>query len=99
MVAASDIKLYVMLAVYDKQHAGTLATGGKPCNAIGAVLKMRCRHSRRTCRVACRDGGGASAYDRDMADFSHILATRPDFDDEDREWLHHLVADWQVIAD
>ena len=27
-----------------------------------------------------------------MADFSHILATRPDFDDEDREWL-------QVIAD
>lgn len=41
----------------------------------------------------------ASAYDRDMADFSHILATRPDFDDEDREWLHHLVADWQVIAD
>ncbi len=45
------------------------------------------------------DGGGASAYDRDMADFSHILATRPDFDDEDREWLHHLVADWQVIAD
>ena len=34
-----------------------------------------------------------------MADFSHILATRPDFDDEDREWLHHLVADWQVIAD
>ena len=49
--------------------------------------------------MACRDGGGASAYDRDMADFSHILATRPDFDDEDREWLHHLVADWQVIAD
>lgn len=34
-----------------------------------------------------------------MADFSHILATRPDFDEEDREWLHHLVADWQVIAD
>ena len=34
-----------------------------------------------------------------MADFSHILATRPDFDDSDREWLHHLVADWQVIAD
>ena len=34
-----------------------------------------------------------------MADFSHILATRPDFDDDDREWLHHLVADWQVIAD
>ena len=34
-----------------------------------------------------------------MADFSQILATRPDFDDEDREWLHHLVADWQVIAD
>ena len=33
MVAASDIKLYVMLAVYDKQHAGTLATGGKPCSA------------------------------------------------------------------
>lgn len=34
-----------------------------------------------------------------MADFSHILATRPDFDDSDREWLHHLVADWQVVAD
>lgn len=34
-----------------------------------------------------------------MADFSQILATRPDFDDADREWLHHLVADWQVIAD
>lgn len=34
-----------------------------------------------------------------MADFSQILATRPDFDDEDREWLHHLVADWQVVAD
>ena len=34
-----------------------------------------------------------------MADFSHILATRPDFNDSDREWLHHLVADWQVIAD
>lgn len=34
-----------------------------------------------------------------MADFTHILATRPDFDDSDKEWLHHLVADWQVIAD
>ncbi|MEE1295748.1 MAG: histidine kinase N-terminal domain-containing protein, partial [Bifidobacterium sp.] len=34
-----------------------------------------------------------------MADFTQILATRPDFDDADREWLHHLVADWQVIAD
>jgi two-component sensor histidine kinase len=34
-----------------------------------------------------------------MADFTHILATRPDFNNEDREWLHHLVADWQVIAD
>lgn len=34
-----------------------------------------------------------------MADFTHILATRSDFDDEDRQWLHHLVADWQVIAD
>lgn len=34
-----------------------------------------------------------------MADFTHILATRPDFDDDDRQWLHHLVADWQVIAD
>lgn len=44
MVAASDIKLYVMLAVYDKQHAGTLATGGKPCNAIGAVLKLSLIH-------------------------------------------------------
>ena len=34
-----------------------------------------------------------------MADFSQILATRPDLDDRDREWLHQLVADWQVIAD
>ena len=34
-----------------------------------------------------------------MADFTHILTTRPDFDDDDREWLHQLVADWQVIAD
>lgn len=34
-----------------------------------------------------------------MADFSQILATRPDFDDSDKEWLHHLVADWQVISD
>ena len=34
-----------------------------------------------------------------MADFTQILATRSDFDEEDREWLHHLVADWQVIAD
>ena len=34
-----------------------------------------------------------------MADFTQVLATQPDFDDTDREWLHHLVADWQVIAD
>ncbi|PWG60843.1 sensor histidine kinase [Bifidobacterium catulorum] len=34
-----------------------------------------------------------------MADFSHLVADNPDFDDVDREWLHHLVADWQVIAD
>lgn len=39
------------------------------------------------------------AYDGGMADFSHILMTRPDLDDDDREWLHQLVADWQVIAD
>ena len=38
-------------------------------------------------------------HDRDMADFSHIPQRAPDFDDEDREWLHYLVADWQVIAD
>ncbi len=38
-------------------------------------------------------------YDGGMADFSEILATRPDLDDRDREWLHHLVADWQVVAD
>ena len=35
----------------------------------------------------------------DMADFSEILASCDDCDEEDREWLHHLVADWQVIAD
>ena len=34
-----------------------------------------------------------------MADFTQVLATRPDFNDADREWLHHLVGDWQVIAD
>lgn len=34
-----------------------------------------------------------------MADFSHILSTRPDYDEEDREWLHLLVSDWQVVAD
>ena len=34
-----------------------------------------------------------------MADFTHILAARPDLTDDDREWLHHLAADWQVIAD
>ena len=41
----------------------------------------------------------SSIYYYIMADFSNILATRPDFNDSDREWLHHLVADWQVIAD
>lgn len=35
----------------------------------------------------------------DMADFTKILAQRTDFDDTDREWLHQLVTDWQVIAD
>ncbi|WP_314685995.1 histidine kinase N-terminal domain-containing protein [uncultured Bifidobacterium sp.] len=34
-----------------------------------------------------------------MADFTQILSTRPDLSDGDREWLHQLVADWQVIAD
>ncbi|GGI13670.1 sensor histidine kinase [Galliscardovia ingluviei] len=34
-----------------------------------------------------------------MVDFSHLVADNPDFDATDREWLHHLVADWQVIAD
>lgn len=34
-----------------------------------------------------------------MADFSHILATRPDLDNSDKEWLHQLVGDWQVVAD
>ncbi|BDR52873.1 sensor histidine kinase [Bombiscardovia nodaiensis] len=34
-----------------------------------------------------------------MADFSEILASFPDFNESDREWLHLLVADWQVIAD
>ena len=45
------------------------------------------------------DPRGRHAYDGRMADFSQILATRPDLDDRDREWLHQLVADWQVIAD
>ncbi|WEV47409.1 histidine kinase N-terminal domain-containing protein [Bifidobacterium sp. ESL0690] len=34
-----------------------------------------------------------------MADFDEILAAQSDFDAGDREWLHLLVADWQVIAD
>lgn len=34
-----------------------------------------------------------------MADFSQIIAGNSDFVDADREWLHHLVSDWQVIAD
>ncbi|MDD6373583.1 MAG: histidine kinase N-terminal domain-containing protein [Bifidobacteriaceae bacterium] len=34
-----------------------------------------------------------------MADLSQILAGNPGFNDADREWLHHLVSDWQVIAD
>jgi two-component system, sensor histidine kinase PdtaS len=38
-------------------------------------------------------------YDKDMADFDEILAAQSDFDAGDREWLHLLVADWQVIAD
>lgn len=41
----------------------------------------------------------ASTYDGAMADFSHILSSRPDYEEEDRDWLHLLVADWQVIAD
>ena len=36
---------------------------------------------------------------RGMVDFSHLVANNPDFSDQDREWLHHLIADWQVIAD
>ncbi|RBP98110.1 histidine kinase [Bifidobacterium aemilianum] len=34
-----------------------------------------------------------------MADFTHFLTTRSNLDESDREWLHQLVADWQVIAD
>lgn len=34
-----------------------------------------------------------------MAVFTQILAMRPDFTGADREWLHQLVTDWQVIAD
>ncbi|EFA22133.1 sensor histidine kinase [Bifidobacterium gallicum] len=34
-----------------------------------------------------------------MAVFSESLNNRPDFDSSDKETLHHLVADWQVIAD
>ncbi|KFI45458.1 Two-component sensor histidine kinase, contains HisKA and HATPase domains [Bifidobacterium bohemicum] len=34
-----------------------------------------------------------------MADFDEILASQSDFDAGDREWLHLLVTDWQVIAD
>ncbi|KFF31085.1 sensor histidine kinase [Bifidobacterium bombi] len=34
-----------------------------------------------------------------MADFDEILSTQSDFDAGDREWLHLLVADWQVVAD
>ncbi|MGO5287781.1 sensor histidine kinase [Pseudoscardovia suis] len=34
-----------------------------------------------------------------MADFSQIIAGKTGFIDADREWLHRLVSDWQVIAD
>ena len=34
-----------------------------------------------------------------MTDFANIIANAPGLDDSDREWLHHLMADWQVIAD
>ena len=34
-----------------------------------------------------------------MVDFSQIIAGNSGFVDADREWLHHLVSDWQVIAD
>lgn len=34
-----------------------------------------------------------------MTDISRIIDQAPGMDASDREWLHHLVADWQVIAD
>ncbi|MCI1935357.1 MAG: PAS domain-containing sensor histidine kinase [Bifidobacteriaceae bacterium] len=34
-----------------------------------------------------------------MTDFAKIIADAPGLNATDREWLHHLVADWQVIAD
>lgn len=34
-----------------------------------------------------------------VTDFAKIIADAPGLDSTDREWLHHLVADWQVIAD
>ncbi len=38
-------------------------------------------------------------YDKGMASFTYLLSQCKDYDDSDREWLHHLVADWQPIAD
>lgn len=34
-----------------------------------------------------------------MAEFARIIKDAPNLDDSDRDWLHRLVADWQVIAD
>jgi two-component sensor histidine kinase len=34
-----------------------------------------------------------------VTDFAKIIADAPGLNATDREWLHHLVADWQVIAD
>lgn len=34
-----------------------------------------------------------------VTDFVKIIADAPGLDSSDREWLHHLVTDWQVIAD
>lgn len=34
-----------------------------------------------------------------MTDFAKIITDAPNLDASDREWLHHLVTDWQVVAD
>lgn len=46
-----------------------------------------------------RAAHGRTAYYEGMADFSQIIAAKSGYTNADREWLHRLVSDWQIIAD
>lgn len=41
----------------------------------------------------------SNASDAPLTDVSRILAASPSLTESDRSWLHHLIADWSVIAD